>query len=398
MKQGEQKTLLLIDPFCRGFEHATFNAAFIQTCLHAYPEDCCSFHGEASHVARVAELVRTFSPELQERITWKEIPLAEREWNGWRQFSHVRRLVRSFLSLAHQDTRAIVFTAARELDLLALKLLLRANPLPVPLLAILHGVLRTSLLPARPKPFSFFRGLRFDFRLPHPGGLRYLALGEPILAELKELVPRTVQHFRSIDLPYLWKVREPSPTPFADGRPLFGYLGVSDTGGFETFLEVVDATRRAGVAADFRMVGHVSSPVQRKRLAELKVDASPGIPSNEEYFHRARTIDFALWTIRPQDYRLTASTSFLESLSLLKPGIHLRNPYFDYYFARMGNIGYLRETPDEIVRLIAELCSRNSLQEYTGQCRTILANRDIFSPAVVGSRLREIISEMERQK
>jgi hypothetical protein len=269
--------------------------------------------------------------------------------------------------------------------------------LRAPVCAVLHGVLRTSLLLEKRKLFGPVRGLRFDLRLPHPHGLRYLALGEPILAELRDLVPHAALHFRAIDLPYLWKAHEPPARPFAGPRPCFGYLGVSATSGFDVFLEIVREVRWRGIAADFRMVGHVSSPAQRERLAELDVDAPASVLSNEEYLRRGASIDIALWTIPRGNYRLTASTSFLESLSLVRPGIHLRNPYLEYYFARMGNIGYLCDTPEAIVRKIGDLCSEIPLREYAEQCRTILARRDIFRPAAVGLRLQEIISEMERE-
>jgi hypothetical protein len=397
MRPGGPRTILLAEPFCLGFEHAAFNAALAQACLLAYPEDVCVFHGEAAHLASVADLMRTTSPELDRRITWKEIAVAGRGWSAWRQFAHTRSLIRSVSRGVDSGIRALLFTAARELDILALKELLFGRRFGAPVCAVLHGVLRTSLLSEQPKRFSSLRGLRFDFRLPHPEGLRYLALGEPILEELRELVPHAATHFRAIDLPYLWRAHEPPVQSFAGPRPCFGYLGLSATSGFEVFLEIVREVHRRGIAADFRMVGHVSAPAQRGRLAELGIDVPLSVLSNEEYFQRGRSIDVALWTIPRENYRLTASTSFLESLSIVRPGIHLRNPYLEYYFGRMGNIGYLCDTPEAIVRRIGELCADPPVREYAEQCRTILARRGMFHPAAVGARLREIISEMERK-
>jgi hypothetical protein len=68
MSRGEPRTILLAEPFCLGFEHAAFNAALAQACLLAYPDDACVFHGETSHLASVAELMRTTSPDLGARI------------------------------------------------------------------------------------------------------------------------------------------------------------------------------------------------------------------------------------------------------------------------------------------------------------------------------------------
>lgn len=384
----------MVEPFCIGFEHAAFNAALIQAFLYAFPDDRCIFHGERSHLECVSGIMEQAAPDACRRVSWNEITVAARSWNTPAQFFHAWRIASTLYRNAGTRTRSVAYTACTELDLIALKEILGRRRQVVPACAVLHGVMRTSLLPTQKKFLPAYRGMRLMFRLRHPRGLRFLALGEPILADLRQILPLAAQHFSAIELPYIWKDYDlPGPVP-GTPQPIFGYLGVSATAGFDIFLEIVQEARRNRIPAEFRMVGHVASPEHRSRLADLGVDAPATTLSSDDFTQRGRSITYALWTIPSGHYRLTASTSFLEALSLVKPGIHLRNPYLEYYFSRMGDIGHLCSSPGQILSKISRICSNFPTEHYLQQCQNIIANRKIFSPETVGLQLRAIVNEI----
>lgn len=388
------RDILLVEPFCVGFEHAAFNAALTRSFLHAFPEDRCVFHGERTHLASVSGLLERTAPEAYRRVVWNEIVIADRAWAASAQLLHARRLASALSPHTGRHVRVVAYAACTEMDLFALKEILFRRGTDVPHCAVLHGVLRTSLFPSRRKVLPGLRGMRLMFRLPQPRGLRYLALGEPVLRELHELLPGPSRYVRAIDLPYVWKDHEIPEPVLSAGRPVFGYLGVSATAGFEVFLDIVREARRRGIPAEFRMVGHVSGEGHRSRLADLGVDTPPGVLSDDAFTQRGRSITYALWTIPREEYRLTASTSFLEALAIVRPGIHLRNPYLEHYFRRMGDIGYLCDSPGEIIAQVSAICSQLPLERYRRQCQTIVESREIFSPQAVGLQLRAIVSEL----
>ena len=55
--------------------------------------------------------------------------------------------------------------------------------------------------------------------------------------------------------------------------------------------------------------------------------------------------------------RLVASATFLDALSYVKPGIYLRNPYVEYYFEQMGDIGYLCDSYEEMREVVLAILS-----------------------------------------
>ena len=51
-------------------------------------------------------------------------------------------------------------------------------------------------------------------------------------------------------------------------------------------------------------------------------------------------------------YDLCPSGTFFDAIKYRKPIISLRNPFFDYYFKRLGNIGYLCDSVEEMSSII----------------------------------------------
>lgn len=51
-------------------------------------------------------------------------------------------------------------------------------------------------------------------------------------------------------------------------------------------------------------------------------------------------------------YDLCPSGTFFDAIKYRKPIISLRNPFFDYYFRRLGNIGYLCDSVEEMSSII----------------------------------------------
>ena len=76
------------------------------------------------------------------------------------------------------------------------------------------------------------------FSLPEPPKLHYIALGESIFRHLQAIYPRASRLFDILDLPHEWIASNPGEV-FASHAVRFGFLGVSQGKGFQTFARVV---------------------------------------------------------------------------------------------------------------------------------------------------------------
>ena len=76
-----------------------------------------------------------------------------------------------------------------------------------------------------------------------------------------------------------------------------------------------------------------------------------------------------------------------------KPGIYLRNDYIEYYFSKMGNIGYLCDTYEELLEVIEKISLNFPEQEYKIQVLNIQNGRKLLMPKQISLKLSRILSK-----
>ena len=389
---------MLVEPQCCGFEHATFNAALLHTVLLAYPDTCVSFMGETEHLEWVrSDLVRIAGVDAH-RVEWREILIPARKRGGWKRLGSELRWCRRVLRQASKDgANCLVLCSITDTGLLALKALMHLQGTSVPVLAVPHSILNSILGRQPRKPWNWLISLRHVLMLPHPKCLRYIALGGSIYRALAEALPNATPHFRTLDPPYLWH-HGSTLDDIGEVQVLrFGYLGVG-TKGFDLFYRLASDVQGAKCEKPYElmMIGFLTGQGSDLISGQELVKGVSYTPlSREEYSQRASSVTYAVGTWRPEGYRLTASVSFLDAMSYVKPGIYLRNPYIEYYFGKMGDIGYLCDTYEEMRDVMISVLNEFPFARYRQQCENIRHGRRIFEPQVLAPQLRAIIRDSD---
>ncbi len=390
-------TLVLAEPQCWGFEHARFNAALARTVNLAYPGARLILLAEPGHLDQARSISDRIDPPAQAAVEWRRLSIPrrraktlERLAQGLLTISTVLRTVRD------EDASLLLLMAATETDLLLLKLLLRVFRLTCPALAVFHGML-ASLSPQAPaRRWASLRGLRLVFRLPHPTQLGYIALGSSIVQALTEVNPSVARYTAAMDIPFLWEKHDMPAAGGIQQHPLrFGFFGASGGRGkgFDAFATLARDVQATGLPVEFSVVGHLSTSGQYRRYASTFPGASATPHTAMEYGRLASGVTYAVSAGDPEVYHFVASTSFLDALSFVKPGIYLRNSYLEDCFHRMGDIGYLCNTIAEMKELMITLLKNFPTDRYLRQCETILRARRIFDPATVQAEFHQIAEQ-----
>lgn len=102
-------------------------------------------------------------------------------------------------------------------------------------------------------------------------------------------------------------------------------------------------------------------------------------------------LTYVVWTKDPQHYRLTSSGTFVDAMAYLKPGIYLRNDFVEHYFDRMGDIGYLCDTYEDMLATIREIVADFPKERYEQQVENIRKGRVILEPETIAPRVRQIL-------
>ncbi len=199
-----------------------------------------------------------------------------------------------------------------------------------------------------------------------------------------------------LDIPGLWTknivLPPPSPPPLR-----FGFLGTTAAvKRFDWFCRLAFEVRQEAADAEFVLAGFATQGGENAAHCDVVRGVGTVPLEPQEFAERASSLTYTVWTGDPEYYRLVASASFLDSLYFAKPGIYLRNPYIEHYFERMGDIGYLADSYEELRDLILHLCREFPEERYRRQCANILREREALSPASLGAKFRGIVDSLLR--
>jgi hypothetical protein len=274
--------------------------------------------------------------------------------------------------------------------LISIKALLRRYT-DIVCLVVPHNILQSVARVPSLRPHRLFFSFRLWLSFGNTHRLRYVVLGPFIEERLKQYVPRVSSYVSSIDLPYFFSDHV-SPEPFTDDAIRFGSYGVGSfdkgTDIFFGLAEEVQSTKTT-YKPTFTLVGHI----QDKGLKGVP-HASVNIPSAEvplgqnAYEKYGRCIDYALFFY---DYELRASGAILDAFSFLTPIIALKSPLSEYYFKKMGDIGYLCENRNAMRETVLDILDKRPTDRYRQQQKNILTQRVQFSPACVSLKFRRLL-------
>lgn len=382
----DKDTIIVCEPQCWGFEHSAFNASLLRTLKLAYPTSDIYFYGEKNHLRQVDSVLRHRGYEADD-VKWCELLTYPRNAVKWKRLFNEFSWCNTIMNLAKQSkAKLLSICSINNTGILALKTLMHLRQFQTPTIAIPHSCLASLLLKESWRPWSMKNALS----LCPPKSLKLVALGQPILDEVLKLASKYSSQWVSIDHPYLWQKIPRHNTEQKPDTIRFGFFGAANTGkGFDKFCHIADRVSASHNNAEFILVGFYWG-FNSESVISKYVQGVGGIPLSVGEFHqRANSITYSVWLAEPTHYRLTASATFLDSLAYAIPGIYLRNPFIEYYFEQMGDIGYLCDTIEEVYELMKQIVTDFPSSRYHNQVANILTTRKIFSPEFLAKRLRE---------
>jgi hypothetical protein len=379
--------LYVIEPQCIGVEHAPFNAGLLATLRAALPLERITFFAEYTHLAEVQSLMPM---PLWESLTVHSLlpPCRSHADTSLKRLPAEKALIEEVLRNAHgQGCHRVMFTSITAAGIIALKETLNRYP-ALEAHAVLHGILSTLPIKSLSLKKLFGNAFRPAFLMPAHPRLRYVVLGQSIKHELtKGMLAHLADQIDVLDHPLIYPALAERSQPRQQGELRFAtFGGLHPTKGGQAFFDVARANQSAveSETASFHVLGHIADAKLLQRLEEGCVIARENAHQpmeRTEIAALAQTMDYALFCYRPEDYRLRASGALFDAFAYGLPILALRNPFFEQYWERFGNIGTLCDSIEalqaEVHRLITEGVDEAT---YTAQRNTLMDLRDALSP------------------
>jgi hypothetical protein len=101
---------------------------------------------------------------------------------------------------------------------------------------------------------------------------------------------------------------------------------------------------------DFWFIGRID--IFNIDVKNVHIVSSDDILDDENYHNYIDMIDYAVFLFNSDFYRYTVSGTLYDAIFHLKPILAIRTPFFEDFFLKYGNIGYLCDTYNDMLRLL----------------------------------------------
>jgi hypothetical protein len=221
-----------------------------------------------------------------------------------------------------------------------------------PLHMILHGQLGDAMIWRSRNPFARAADLVSQIRRPLPPSVSLVALELGVKEAIAELTPnnRSVVTLEHPILVSEWS----EETPPGGDKLKIAFLGnARRSKGFEVFANLARLPEREDL--QFESVGIAAPDTDRLDVSMLARKPSRTSMSRQDYLDAVRAIDLVCLPLHSRAYDFTASGTFADAVSALKPLIAFRNRTFDAIVGKYGPIGWLVESEAELFYLVGTL-------------------------------------------
>jgi hypothetical protein len=386
---ADLEEIALFDFISHETMHLPFNEEYLRVLRHAFPSDRIVFRARAGHVAnlkaRMADLdgidFETCAAFIPPFGLSSHNPLVGR--------------------LAAQNCRRIMQHAVRDRPLRFASLLgvdghLYAavgrhwpNVSPAPLHMILHGQLGDAMIWRSRNPFTRAADLVSQIQHSLPVSAKLLALELGVKEAIAELAPGN-RSIVTLEHPILVSEWGEEAPPTGGGKLKIAFLGnARRSKGFEVFANLARSSERDDL--QFESIGVAAPDTDHLDVDILARKPSRTSMSRQDYLDAVRAIDVVCLPLHSRAYDFTASGTFADAVSALKPLIAFRNRTFDAIVAKYGPIGWLVESEAELFYLVNTLERDAFLAARPDWAANLRAIREARRPEMLAPGYRDLV-------
>lgn len=379
-------TLIVYEPICCGLEHSQFNASFLETLHHAFPDQSIVFVGEELHLSHVQSQLPEWTGNA---IKFKSLNIPERQLKSHKRLMQDFKNAFEVLGICkNHKSQAIILTSCRETVLICLAFTFLIARQRLAKYSIVHmemkRITRRSHNPIR-RALDFASSLSFGAKI----GIQYWVLEESIRTEVLKYLPQTENHLRVLPHPIVQRSAN-SKTEYRSPIKL-GFLGMATKRkGFDVFSRVA---KKAGDYGCYKcyVIGR-SNEIDTQLQSDLFAQGPfrEYLP-HDKYKQLTSEIHYICVFLDPVRYNLSASGTLLDALSFRKPIIALNIPIVENLFNQYGDIGFLCNDESQIDRVLEELSNNINNDRYNTQVQNIKSIVQDRSPCTLAKIIRDKI-------
>ena len=366
--------MILVEPQCYDEEHALVNTVLINGFLNSSPKSEFYFFAEEGHKSKIIDNIHSNS-----QISFNSIDIPKRgSSDAKRLFAELKLALKIFIFARKVKSNKIIFLSGTSAGIVCIKLL-STLIYKIDVYIILHSVIETidkkKNWPIWNIPFS----LVYSLGLFNKPTIKYVIFNEFSLIRFTKEYPKLASNFLSIEFPFENRFDDSinSCLWIPEKKIVFGTIGdYNERKNSSVFFDLAKRVSSLNAATDFWFIGRL----KYSNMDTLNVFiVSSQFELNDQNYHTCiGLIDYSVFLFNSDYYRFSVSGTLYDSITHAKPVIAIRTPFFEDFFHKYGNIGYLCNSYDDMLKLITELSlvGRNDLY-LEQQSNLVFARKDL---------------------
>ena len=348
---ADLREIALFDFISHETMHLPFNEEYLRVLRAAFPNDRIVLRARAGHVANLKPRVADLSGidfEACEPFTPPFGLSTHNPLGGYLAAQACRKTMKEAI-----QGRPLRLAALLGVDGHLYAAVGRHWAASAPLHMILHGQLGDAMIWRSRNPLARAADLVAQIQRPLPPSVSLVALELGVKEAIAELAPGN-RSVVTLEHPILMSEWSEETPPAADGTLRIAFLGnARRSKGFEVFANLARSSEREDLR--YESIGIAAPDTDHLDVSMLARQPSRVSMSRQDYLDAVRAIDLVCLPLHSRAYDFTASGTFADAVSALKPLIAFRNRTFDAIVAKYGPIGWLIESEAELFYLMATL-------------------------------------------
>lgn len=371
--------------------HLPFNAGYIKTLLHSFPDDNIIIVARQDHIINLKLLLSPL-----ERLKYE--PCDGFDYKNKHSFNPIwankeaNKCLKTAKSvIAGKDIR-LVSIGGLEAGLLRCFRKKWSQVCSAPLHYILHGQLGGATNWRSRNPLYRCFDFKAEFNKKLPASQKWVALEKGIQTSVIEAFPKLSNNIITMPHP-IDNIGTPT-SPEHQSRSTSSKMRVTFLGtctqskGFDIFLDV--AKRLASENYEFWAVGKDLSGIDPSEFNVLTKKPNKGYVPSDEYYDILEQSDLILLPYK-DNYKFISSGSLLDAIAYLKPVLTVRNKTHDTLINQYGEFGIFVDDNDEMHQKLKLLSREKILRQQDVWQKSLRKIRDDRSPKQLAKEYRKHI-------
>ena len=379
---ADLREIALFDFISHETMHLPFNEEYLRVLRAAFPEDRIVFRARAGHVVNLKPRVADLGGIDFEACEHFTPPFGLSGHNPVGGYLAARACRKRMADAVRGKSLRLAALLGIDGNLYAAIGRRWPKVSSAPLHMILHGQLGDAMIWRSRNPLVRAADLVSQIQRPLPPSVSLLALELGVKETIAALAPdnRSVITLEHPILVSEWSEETP---PSGDTLKIAFLGNARRSKGFEVFANLARSSQRQDL--QFESIGIAAPDTDHLDVSMLARKPSRTSMSRQDYLDAVHAIDLVCLPLHSRAYDFTASGTFADAVSALKPLIALRNRTFDAVVAKYGPIGWLVESEAELFYLMGTLDRNAFLAARPEWVANLRAIREARRPEILAA-------------